>query len=81
MKVGIKAALAEAVGRPSDARVHAAGALLAEAVTGVSHGLHSRAAAVLGPLLRDDILRPEDFKSAKVRHLRAGCRLGAGWGC
>lgn len=67
VKVGIKAALAEAVSRPNDARVHAAGALLAEAVTGVSHGLHSRTAAVLGPLLRDDILRPEDFKSAKVR--------------
>ncbi|KAL4434124.1 hypothetical protein ABPG75_000565 [Micractinium tetrahymenae] len=74
VKVGIKAALAEAVSRPSDARVHAAGALLAEAVTGVSHGLHSRAAAVLGPLLRDDILRPEDFKSAKSQ---AGGKLSA----
>ena len=52
--------------RPTDERVHAAGALLAEAVTGVSHGLHSRAAAVLGPVLQEGVLRPDDFKSAKV---------------
>lgn len=64
--MGVKAALAEAVTRPSDARVHAAGALLAEAAAGVSHGLHSRAATVLGPVLREGVLRPEDFKSAKV---------------
>lgn len=66
IRVGVKAALAEAVTRPTDERVHAAGALLAEAVTGVSHGLHSRAAAVLGPVLREGVLRPDDFKSAKV---------------
>lgn len=66
IRVGVKAALAEAVTRPTDERVHAAGALLAEAVTGVSHGLHSRAAAVLGPVLCEGVLRPEDFKSAKV---------------
>lgn len=84
VRVGIKAALAEAVSRPSDARVHAAGALLAEAVSGVSHGLHSRTSAVLGPLLRDDILRPEDFKSAKVRQLAAAAGsglLGRGRAC
>ena len=66
MRIGIKAVLAEAVSKPTDDRVHAAGALLAEAVTGVSHGLHSRVAALLGPLLREDVLRQEDFKSAKV---------------
>ncbi|PRW58885.1 small subunit processome component 20-like protein [Chlorella sorokiniana] len=73
IRVGVKAALAEAVTRPTDERVHAAGALLAEAVTGVSHGLHSRAAAVLGPVLREGVLRPDDFKSAKSQ---AGGKLG-----
>jgi hypothetical protein len=43
---------------------------MAEAATGVGHGLHSRSQAVLSQLLKEDILRPEDFKSAKVR--RAG---------
>lgn len=73
IRVGVKAALAEAVTRPTDERVHAAGALLAEAVTGVSHGLHSRAAAVLGPVLREGVLRPDDFKSAKVRPTQFCC--------
>ena len=68
--MGVKAALTEAVTRPTDERVHAAGALMAEAATGVGHGLHSRSQAVLSQLLKEDILRPEDFKSAKVR--RAG---------
>ncbi|EFN57812.1 hypothetical protein CHLNCDRAFT_51116 [Chlorella variabilis] len=65
IRVGVKAVLAEAAARPSDERLHAAGALLAEAALGVSHGLHSRASAVLGQMLREDILRPQDFKSAK----------------
>lgn len=79
IRVGAKAVLAEAVTRPNDARVHAAGALLAEAATGVSHGLHSRAAAVLGPVLREGLLRPEDFKSAKVGIGRR--RSGSGRSC
>ncbi|PSC76593.1 small subunit processome component 20-like protein [Micractinium conductrix] len=74
VRIGIKAVLAEAVSKPTDDRVHAAGALLAEAVTGVSHGLHSRVAALLGPLLREDVLRQEDFKSAKSQ---SGGRLSA----
>ena len=74
IRVGVKAVLAEAAARPSDERLHAAGALLAEAALGVSHGLHSRASAVLGQMLREDILRPQDFKSAKV-----GRRLAGGW--
>ncbi|KAL4860053.1 Small subunit processome component 20 [Chlorella vulgaris] len=65
LRVGVKAVLAEAVTRPNDERVHAAGAVLAEAAAGVSYGLHSRAGAVLGHLLRGDILLPDDFKSAK----------------
>jgi hypothetical protein len=71
LRVAVKAALAEAVSRPSLERIHAAGALLAEAARGTSHGLHSRAGAVLGLLLQPDILTPGDFKSAKV-----GCGPG-----
>ena len=77
IRVGIKSAVAEAVTRPTDERVHAAGALLAEAAVGVGHGLHSRAAAVLGPLVREGVLRPEDFKSAKVRSA-AACTTDGG---
>lgn len=81
IRVGVKAALAEAVTRPNDERVHAAGALLAEAVTGVSNGLHSRTSAVLEPVLREDVLRPEDFKSAKVRVWSGELFAGGWWLC
>ncbi len=47
--------------RPTEERTHGAGLLLAEAVLGVSNGLHSKATAVLGLLLQQDLLQPEDF--------------------
>ena len=84
--MGVKAALAEAVTKPTEERVHAAGSLLAEAVMGTAYGLHSRAAAVLGLALREGILRPDDFKSAKVGAGGGGVYVGAGcwswwWWC
>lgn len=48
--------------KPSEARTHGAGLLLAEALVGISHGLHSRAAAVLPLMLQEDILAPSDLK-------------------
>jgi hypothetical protein len=54
--------MAEHALRPSDARAHGAGLLLAEAALGVSHGLHSRAAALLPLLLQEDPLAPEDLQ-------------------
>lgn len=44
----------------------AAGQQLAAAVKGVSAGLHSRAGDMWVLLLREDLLRPSDFKSAVV---------------
>lgn len=40
-----------------------AGALLAEAVAGVGDGLHSRAGALLGLVLGEDLLKAGDFKA------------------
>jgi len=51
-------------------RMQPAGELLATAVKGVDHGLHSRAADVWRLLLRPDLLRSEDFKGAKVSFKR-----------
>jgi U3 small nucleolar RNA-associated protein 20 len=60
-RAAVRSVLAEAVLRPSEARVHGAAALVAAAVAGVGHGLHSRAAALLALLLRRDILAADDF--------------------
>ena len=43
--------------RPTEARAHGAGLLLAEACLGVSNGLHSRAPAVLRLLLQEPSLK------------------------
>ncbi len=47
--------------RPSEARTHGAGLVLAESVVGVSHGLHSKAAILLPLLLSEDLLDPASF--------------------
>jgi U3 small nucleolar RNA-associated protein 20 len=59
-----KATVAEAVTRPTEARVEGAGLLLAAAVAGTSHSLHSRAPALLAPLLKGDLLSAADFKAS-----------------
>lgn len=61
LKAGVRALLAEQSARPGAERTHGGGLLLAEAVLGPSHGLHSRAPAVLRLLLAEDLLRPSDF--------------------
>ena len=48
--------------RPTEARTHGAGLLLAESLIGINHRLHSRAAAVLPLMLQEDILTPADLK-------------------
>lgn len=48
--------------RPSEARTHGAGLLLAESLVGINHGLHSRAAAVVPLMLQEDNLSPTDLK-------------------
>lgn len=47
-------------------RVDGAGRLLAAAVKGIGNGLHSRAAALLQCLLREDLLTPSHFKTQQV---------------
>ena len=64
LRGAVRALLFEHALIPSTERTHGAGTLLAEAVVGVSHGLHSRAAAVLGLMLQQDLLQPEDFRRA-----------------
>lgn len=56
------AAHAEQALRPSEARTHGAGMLLAESLIGINHGLHSRAAAVVPLMLQEDILSVGDLK-------------------
>jgi hypothetical protein len=63
LKAGARSLLAEQAVRPCAERTHGAGLLLAEAVLGPSHGLHSRAPAVLRLLLQEDVLKPSDFGS------------------
>lgn len=71
LRAGTRALLAEHAIRPTPAREHGAGLLIAESVLSVSHGLHSRAPSVLALLLQDGLLQPEEFakkgshKSAK----------------
>ncbi len=50
--------------RPTEARTHGAGLLLAESLLGINHRLHSRAAAVLPLMLQEDILAPADLKAS-----------------
>ena len=56
------AAHAEQALRPSEARTHGAGMLLAESLIGINHTLHSRAAAVVPLMLQEDILSVGDLK-------------------
>ena len=60
-RAAVRAVLADAVIRPSIARVNGAGLLIAEAVSGVSNGLHSRGTTLLQLLLQEDILSQKDF--------------------
>ena len=53
---------AEHAMRPSEARTHGAGLLLAESLIGINHGLHSRAAALVPLMLQEDILSTTDLK-------------------
>ena len=59
---------AEQVMRPTEARTHGAGLLLAESLIGINHRLHSRAAAVLPLMLQEDILTPADLKVSFSKH-------------
>ena len=54
--------------RPTEARTHGAGLLLAESLLGINHTLHSRAAAVLPLMLQEDILTPADLKVSSSKH-------------
>ncbi len=63
LRAGVRSLLAEQAVRPGPERTHGAGLLLAEAVTGPSHGLHSRAPAVLRLAMAEDLLKPADFGS------------------
>lgn len=66
LAAAVKAVAMEAALRPT-ARTNAAGQLLATAVHGISHGLHSRVSDVWRLLLRADLLRPSAFKSEKAK--------------
>ncbi|KAL0044331.1 hypothetical protein WJX82_000142 [Trebouxia sp. C0006] len=63
LKSGVQTLLAEQALQPSSERVDGAGRLLAAAVKGIGNGLHSRAAALLQCLLREDLLTPSHFKT------------------
>ncbi|KAL0035339.1 hypothetical protein WJX77_001780 [Trebouxia sp. C0004] len=63
LKSGVQTLLAEQVLQPSPERVDGGGRLLAAAVKGIGNGLHSRAAALLQCLLREDLLTPSHFKT------------------
>ena len=54
--------------RPSEARTHGAGLLLAESLIGINHRLHSRAAAVVPLMLQEDILTPANLKVRFSKH-------------
>ena len=54
--------------RPTEARTHGAGLLLAESLIGINHRLHSRAAAVVPLMLQEDILTPADLKVSFGKH-------------
>ena len=56
--------LAEAIVRPSRARLHGAGALFASAMVGIDHSLHSRGVGVLKMLLEEDIVTSSDFAAS-----------------
>ena len=62
-RAAVRTVLADAAIRPSVARVNGAGLLVAEAASGVSHGLHSRGTALLQLLLQEDILTEKDFQT------------------
>lgn len=49
---------------PTPERAHGAGLLVAEAVLGPEHSLHSKAASVLVLLLQEDLLTPQEFGTA-----------------
>ncbi|GLI63747.1 hypothetical protein VaNZ11_006820, partial [Volvox africanus] len=66
LRSGVKAALAEQAAKPTPERTDGAGLVLAEAVVGVSQGLHSRAQQVLQLLLKEDLLQPSDLRPAVV---------------
>jgi len=71
-RVAVRTVLADAATKPSVARIHGAAALIAEAVAGAGHGLHSRAPATLGLLLQRDILTPADFQTKGGKGKKAG---------
>ena len=54
--------------RPTEARTHGAGLLLAESLISINHRLHSRAAAVVPLMLQEDILTPADLKVSFSKH-------------
>jgi hypothetical protein len=78
VRSGLRAVLAEAAVRSSARRTHGAGLLVAEALLGPEHGLHSRAGAVLGLLLQDDILAAADFGAAAGKAAAAAAADTAG---
>ncbi|KAK9818396.1 hypothetical protein WJX72_012002 [[Myrmecia] bisecta] len=65
LRSGVRALLAEHALRPSEERTDGAGHLLAESVSSIANGLHSRARLVLELVLQEDLLSPDDFKSNK----------------
>ncbi|GFR52620.1 hypothetical protein Agub_g15136, partial [Astrephomene gubernaculifera] len=64
LRAGVRAVLAEQAARPTEERTDGAGLVLAEAVLGVSHGLHSRAPQLLQLLLQEDLLQPGELRPA-----------------
>lgn len=77
LRAGVRALLAEQASRPSDEKTHGAGLLLAESILGVSHGLHSRAPAVLQLALQEDLLQPEDLTQGSRKSAAAAAAVAA----
>lgn len=82
LRAAVRAVLAEQAQRPSLEVTEGAGLLLAEAVLGVGHGLHSRAPLILELLLGEDLLAPSDFgrKQAQSSEQAQGASGAAGSG-
>ena len=77
LRAGMRALLAEHAVRPSRVRAHGAGLMIAEAVLGPEHGLHSRTGAVLSLLLDEQLLSVADFGAAAQKVSKVAAAAGA----
>ena len=77
-RAAVRSVLADAVVRPSVARITGAGLLVAEGAIGVGNGLHSRGPVLLSLLLQDDILNETDFGVAAGKEDKNTVVVGGG---